>query len=293
MPIINQVVKGGGTTPTGTMYIISNGTYNVADKAIANVNVPTTAPAHYIEKTVDADGKLVNGSSNIINLNGVTDVDTYVLSQAYFNNTAISGAVDMSGLTTLSGSNACYYMFTGCRRITSANLSALTTISGSSACQAMFQNCTALTSFDLSALTTISESSACGSMFQNCTALASADLPSLTTISGNSACGSMFAGCTVLQSIKINRLNVITGLIAASYAPMFNSCTKLESVELGGLTASTFASRTDQIAYLFNNGTGAQTPNGCTVHFPSNFDPADPNHTFDASTLTGYPFADQ
>ena len=47
-----------GNVPTGTMYIISNGTYNVADKAIANVNVPTTAPAHYIEKTVDANGNL-------------------------------------------------------------------------------------------------------------------------------------------------------------------------------------------------------------------------------------------
>jgi hypothetical protein len=70
---------------------------------------------------------------------------------------------------------------------------------------------------------------------------------------------------------------------------MFYGCSHLESVTFGGLTASTFASAVNQIQYMFNNQTGAAAPNGCTVHFPSNFDPSDPNHTFDASTLTGYP----
>lgn len=260
MSIINQVVKGGGITPTGSISITNNGTYDVTDKATAVVNVPTTVPAHYIEKTVDANGKLIN-SSTIINMSGITDVGNYVLYYAYYLNTAISGAVDMSDLTTLSGSNACQSAFYGCSGLTSANLSSLTTISGTYACDSMFTSC----------------------------GLTSADLPSLTTISVTYACNSMFSNCNRLLSIKMNKLNVITQQLCPAYAAILGNCQRLESVELGGLTASTFASRTDQIAYLFNNATGSKAPNGCTVHFPSNFDPSDPNHTFDASTLTGYP----
>jgi hypothetical protein len=99
----------------------------------------------------------------------------------------------------------------------------------------------------------------------------------------------MFQGCGKLTTAKFNVLNTVSVQIASSWAQMFGGCNKLESVELGGLKASTFASRKDQIAYLFNAQTGSQATNGCTVHFPSNFDPSDPNHTFDASTLTGYP----
>jgi hypothetical protein len=99
----------------------------------------------------------------------------------------------------------------------------------------------------------------------------------------------MFYGCTGLTSVNFNGLNVITGQVSPSYSAMFYGCSHLESVTFGGLTASTFASAVNQIQYMFNNQTGAAAPNGCTVHFPSNFDPSDPNHTFDASTLTGYP----
>lgn len=289
MPIMQTVIQGGGTTPTGTKSITSNGVYDVTDFASANVQVPTTAPAHYIEKTVDANGKLITVST-MINLNGATDVGNHVLAYAYYlTSFPANTSIDLSNLTTLSGQYACQNMFTGCRQITSVDLSNLTTLSGTSACQDMFTSCDGLTSVDLSSLTTLSGNGACTSMFASCTGLTSINLSNLTTINAYTACGSMFYGCSGLITAKFNALNTITQQIAGSYLEVFNSCRHLESVEFGGLKSTTFASRKDQIAYLFNNQTGSQATNGCTVHFPSNFDPSDPSHTFDASTLTGYP----
>ena len=248
-----------GQTPTGTMYIISNGTYNVADKAIANVQVPTTAPAHYIEKAVDANGKLMN-SANIINLNGVTDVGDYALYSAYYENTSISGAVDMSDLTTISGSYACQTMFNGCTGITSIDLSGLTTVSGQSACNSMFSVCTGITSVDLSSLTTVSGHQACQIMFSGCTGLISVDLSGLTTLSGAQACSSMFYGCNRITSVDLSGLTTLSGAQACS--SMFRNCTSLTTLSFPALTS--IGSFTNQFNDMLRGVTG------CTVHFPSN-----------------------
>ena len=286
--IINQIVSGGGTTPTGTKQITTNGIHDVAAYANADVQVPTTAPAYYIEKTVDANGKLKN-STSMISFNNVTDLSNYIFYGQYYgvtfpNNTSI----DMSSLTNITGTAACQSMFASCTGITSVDLSALTTVSGTNACNLMFDGCSGITSVDLSSLTTISGLGAFQSMFSNCRGLTSVDLSSLTTVTGNNSCQLMFNNCSDLTSVNLNGLNSIR-VLATSYAPMFQGCVKLESVTFGGLTAATFTSATNQIQYLFNNITGRDAPNGCTIHFPSNFDPSDPNHTFDASTLTGYP----
>lgn len=255
MPIFNQTVKGGGTTPTGTIQITSNGITDVTNYANADVQVPTTAPALYREFQLDANGVLVPNTTttHIMNFTGMTNVSSYALANAYSGNTAISGAVDMGDLTTVSGSSACQNMFYGCTGLTSADLSALTTVSGNSACNSMFAGCAGLTSADLSALTTVSGGNACSSMFASCIGLTSVNLSALTTISGNSACSYMFASCTGLTSANLSALTTVSG--SNGCGSMFQGCTSLATVYIGGTTAIDFGTRTNQFANMFSGCT--------------------------------------
>lgn len=177
MPIINQVVKGGGSGPTGL----------------------------YREFQLNA-GKLTSNTTttHIMDFTGMTDVGDYMLAFAYYQNTAITGAVDMGNLTTLSGSNACNSMFFGCTGITSVDLSSLTTVSSGYACQNMFYGCTGITSVDLSSLTTVNGSYACSGMFQGCTSLTTVRIGNTTAINFGTRTnqfGGMFTNCT--QNIDV------------------------------------------------------------------------------------------
>lgn len=223
MPIINQVVKGGGGS----------------------------VPALYREFRLDGTGKLEPNTTtaHIMNFAGMTDVSDYMLCRAYSGNTAISGAVDMSDLIALSGSYACYYMFQDCTGLTSVDLSSLTTISGTDACRYMFYNCTGITSANLSSLTTASGVDVCANMFCNCTGLTSVDLSSLTTIGGSSACSGMFRGCTGLISVDLPSLTTIDG--SSACASMFFDCVSLATVYIGGTTAIDFGTRTNQFNNMF------------------------------------------
>ena len=259
MAIINQVVSGGGS-----------------------------APAHYKEVSTNSSGKAIS-SSNIINLNGITDADDYVLAHLYYNNTTISGAVSFPSLTDVSGAYGCNNMFYGCTGLTSVDLGSLTTVTGENACGQMFQNCTGITSVDvsslttvpgrqgisnlfygctgitgsvdLSSLTTIGESG-CSGTFGSCSGITSVDLSSLTTLNASNGCSSMFNNCTMLSSVNLSSLTTLTG--AKECYQMFGYCTSLTSLSFPSITPNSFGTLTNQFQNLCKGITGI------TIHCPSN-----------------------
>lgn len=277
-----------------TKTITSNGYYEAsADNAdgysSVTVVVPEKGPVQYIAKKTNNDGKLIN-DSNIINLDGATDVGDYVLNHAYYTVTFPENtSLDLSSLTTISGTGACIDAFTQTRNIVSVDLSGLKTITGSSACQCMFYSCFDLASINISSLETISNANALYQAFSG-TALVNVDFASLTTHNSTYGFDGAFQNCTSLKTVSFNKLNVINNPFGASgYNQVFEGCKKLESVLFGGVTASTFSGGNWAFVGLFNNTTGSEAPNGCTVHFPSNLDPNNPSHTFDITTLRNYP----
>ena len=211
-----------------TINIGQNGTYDVARYTTANVNVSSVLT---IQKAKDANGKVVN-TGTLIDLDGATDIGDYALYYAYYSNTNITGAIDLSTLIKISGQSACNTMFYMCSGITSVDLGSLTEISGSDACWAMFAR-TGVTNVDLSRLTKISGASGCREMFNRCTSLTSVDLSSLSSITnGGSGAYSMFNQCYGLTTLSFPALRVVY------------SKDVLQNL-IGGVS-------------------------GCTVHFPSN-----------------------
>lgn len=191
--IINQIVKGGGGS----------------------------APAHYIEKSV-SNGKLVNGASSFIDLTGVTDLDSFALAYAYYDNMNIT-AVDMSSLTQISGASALFHALHS-SGVTTLNMSNVTQVTGSNACESMCRECTSLTSVNLSSLGDIN---GMPYAFAGCSNLTSVNVSSATAISNAE---SMFDGCTSLASIDLSNVTIIY------YANgMFGGCTSLATVDVSGV----------------------------------------------------------
>lgn len=183
----------------------------------------------------------------------VTDISNYMLARCYSGtpSSVLSGAIDLSSLTTISGDYACYSMFNACSGITSIDLSSLTTVSGASACSRMFEGCSALTSVDLSSLGSITGNNGCEYLFSACTNLTNVVFTSLVSMSGKNALMYAFYGTNNITSISF---------------PALKSTSVIDSTALLGLVYGV---------------------TGCTIHFPSNLDPQ--SGSTKISSLTGYP----
>lgn len=297
MAIFNQVVKGGGTTPTGTVTITNNGTYDVTDKATADVQVPTTAPAYYIEKSVDANGKLTN-TSPFIDLTGVTDLGDSVLSYAYayvvfpanttitIPCTKISGSYALQAcfvsssnnnyqnnitsfscpnLKTITGSSSCETAFSdGGRYLTSVNFDSLEEIGGYAACKSMFScgnqyGSHTLTTVSLPKLKKITGYQGCYHMFWYQINLSSFEMPELEQVTQTSGCEGML-NATAITSFKFPSLNLLTG--GNALKQMFGYCSSLQSLWFYALNTNSFGSSTNQFTNIVQSCTNV------TIHFP-------------------------
>lgn len=157
-------------------------------------------PDHYVTK--NAVNGVLGNAPVMIDLTGVTDLGTRVFCYEYAYVTwASNTTIDMSELTTISGSYACEDMFAWGRNIAKVDMSNVTTISGDYACYSMFYY-SDIQEVDLSKLENITGSQACGMMFAH-TSLPALSFPALKSTSFGSNTNqfnnmlSGVTGCTV------------------------------------------------------------------------------------------------
>ena len=171
--------------------------------------------------TVSGAGALMWAFGNCTNLTSINLRNLTSVS----GNTAFYGAfygcsivsLDLPNLTSIgpSGFNT---TFSSCPNLTSVNLSSLTTLSGSFSLIRAFSLCPNLSSVDLSNLTTVGDY-ALDSTFSNCTSLVSMTFPKLTGLTGRNALYNIFGRCTSLISVSFPAL---TSTSFGSYTDQFN-----------------------------------------------------------------------
>lgn len=153
------------------------------------------------------------------------------------------------------------YAFYNATGLTSVDMSSVTSITGSSSLTSAFQGCTSLQSVNLSSLKLLTGSYAFSNAFKDCTSLNSVDFTSLEEISGAPFSGT-FNGCTALSSLSFPSLSDLTNATSV-FRNVFRGCTSLKNIYFPALKSSSFGPYSDQFNNIVNGITG------CTLHFPT------------------------
>lgn len=220
MPIINQVVKGGGTTKYGI----------AMDALVGNaVNGVLQAP----------------GQTSIV-MSGFSDIASDALSTRFYgvNLTSFSAP----GLTRISGAFAMSSAFQSAT-VTTLSFDDVVELSGSSAMQYVCRYAR-ITTFSMASLRVISGEVALANAFSQVSAggPTTVSLPSLEEITGRQVFLGAFAYCSNLTIFELPSLSVLSGQLVFSSAFRGSGITTLT---LGGTAALDFGTNTDQFNNMF------------------------------------------
>lgn len=253
-----------GTTPTGTKSITANGVYDVTNFASADVQVPTTAPTHYIEKVVDANGKLTQANT-FIDMSGVTDIGAYALMYAYNQNTTQPITVSMPDLEQVTGTYACAEMLHGAT-LSLFSLPKLKKVTGQYVCKNMCQEAkgTGIEHVNLPELETVSGSNCCSNMF-SASLIVSLTMNKLVGMYGSNAMNTICSQCYQLTAFNVPSLRDILTTNGGLQSG-FTYSRGLVSLSFPAL--KNLGSGTEQFKTM------CQSISGITIHFPSNMQTA-------------------
>lgn len=211
MPIMNQVVQGGGGS---------------------SVNEP------YVNWSVSG-GKLVSTANHVMDFTGVKTLDVS-MTKTYYGNTNITGAINMSDVIYINAPTS--EMFGNCTGITSVDLSSLKELNATIG--SMFEG-SGITSIDLSSLEKWFISY---KPFGTCLALTKLSLPKVLSVAGNLGMQELCVGCSNLITASFPSLYGCGYTSALQRA--FAECTSLQSLWFYALTPISFANRTNQFGSM-------------------------------------------